>query len=243
MENGEFVYGPFMKTTDPSFVEIAGLAGFDFVILDMEHGSFSFENLPNLLRAAQVSGLFPVVRTANSDPLHISKALDAGALGIQVPQVQSADEAARCIHAAKYYPNGERGLCCFVRAAGFSSQKGSTFLNNANQTMVILQLEGKKALDNLDEILAVKGFDILFVGPYDLSQSLGFPGQVDHPVVVTEIRNIVTMAREKNRVVGVFADTPDALHLWKKQGVQYLSYKVDVGIFMDACKRELELIK
>jgi 4-hydroxy-2-oxoheptanedioate aldolase len=233
---GEAVFGPFMKTSDAAFVEIAGNAGFDFVILDMEHGPVSFENLQNLIRGALVSGAVPVVRTSDSSDTSIAKALDLGAFGVQIPQIQTAGEARACIKAAKFHPIGERGACRFVRAAGYSSVPGKDYFAIANNTMVIIQLEGKKALDNLDEILGTEGIDIIFIGPYDLSQSMGYPGQVSHPEVINKMRFIVEKAREKKVITGTFTDTPDSVKLWRDAGVQYISYSVDVGIFMDACR-------
>ena len=121
LESDNPVFGPFMKTGDPAFVEIAGYAGFDFVVLDMEHGPTSFENLQNLVRAALVGGAFPVVRCSDKNDISIGRALDVGALGVQVPQVTTAEEARSVIKAARFYPEGERGVCAYVRAADYSS--------------------------------------------------------------------------------------------------------------------------
>jgi 4-hydroxy-2-oxoheptanedioate aldolase len=240
---GETVYGPFMKTGDPAFVEIAGYAGFDFVILDMEHGPASFENLQNLIRGAIIAGTVPIVRTSDSSENSISRALDLGASGIQVPQIQTAEEARSCVTAAKFFPSGMRGVCRFVRAAEYSSLPREEYFTNANKSLVILQLEGKKAIENLDEILDVEGIDIIFIGPYDLSQSLGYPGQVSHPEVIKAVKRIVDNAREKNVVVGTFTDTMESAKMWKEAGVQYISYSVDVGIFTDACADVIRKLK
>ena len=236
LAQGKPVYGPFMKTGDAAFVECAGHAGFDFAILDMEHGPVDFFTLQNLIRGAEASGILPIVRTYDSSETAISKALDLGAKGIQVPQIQSAEEAAEVVKAAKYFPKGERGVCRFVRAANYSSTQRNDYFAQANEALVIMQVEGKQVLNHLDKILAVKGLDILFIGPYDLSQSLGVPGQVSHPTVVEAISKITEQARAANVVTGVFCDTPEAAALWRSAGIQYLSYSVDVGIFTDACR-------
>jgi 4-hydroxy-2-oxoheptanedioate aldolase len=225
-----------MKTGDPAFIEIAGYAGFDFVIIDMEHGPVSFENLQNLIRAATIAGAVPIVRSSDSREISIARALDVGAMGVQIPQIQTAAEAGLCIRAAKFFPLGERGVCRFVRAAGYSSTQQNDYFVNANNALVILQLEGKKALEKLDEILDVEGMDIIFIGPYDLSQSLGYPGLVNHREVVKKMQLIVDNARKRGVTVGTFTDTLDAVKMWKDAGVQYISYSVDVGIFMEACK-------
>ncbi|MDR3261033.1 MAG: aldolase [Tannerella sp.] len=243
LEKGEPVYGPFMKTVDAAFVECAGYAGFDFVILDMEHGPAAFSDLQNLIRGAEAAGVLPVVRTYDSSEVAISKALDLGAKGIQVPQIQSAEEAKEVVKAAKYFPEGERGVCRFVRAAKYSSTPRNEYFEQANEALVILQVEGKQVLNELESILSVEGLDILFIGPYDLSQSLGVPGQVSHPSVVEAIRNITEQAKKARVVTGVFCDTFEAAALWRNAGIQYLSYSVDVGIFTEACANIVNKLK
>lgn len=229
------VAGPFMKTCDPGFVEAAGYAGMDFAILDMEHGPISVQQMQNNIRAAQVSGIVPIVRVRNYE--NISKVLDIGAAGVQIPQVSDAAGAKRAVREAKYFPEGERGVCRFVRAAHYSAMDRTEYFPSANQALVIIQLEGQEAIENLDEIMEVKGIDILFIGPYDLSQSLGVPGQTTHPLVVEQMQKIVARAKEKGILVGTFTDSMETLKMWSDAGVQYLSYSVDMGIFCEACKR------
>jgi len=106
-----------------------------------------------------------------------------------------------------------------------------------------LQLEGNEAINNIDDILDVEGVDILFIGPYDLSQSLGYPGQVDHPEVIMEMKQIVENARKRKVIVGTFTDTMDSVKMWKEAGVQYISYSVDVGIFTEACVDVIKKLK
>ena len=236
LSEGEAVFGPFMKASDAAMIEVAGYAGFDFVILDMEHAPFTYKNLEDLVRAAQLSGTLPIIRAQSSSEIFISKALDLGAKAVQVPHVTNASEAASCVAAAKFHPLGHRGTDPFVRASNYSAIPKERYFSEANETLVILQLEGKEAIQNLDEILEVKGVDILFIGPYDLSQSMGVPGQVDHPSVTGQMETIVKRAREKGMVVGTFTDTIASARMWREAGIQYISYAVDMAIFMDACK-------
>lgn len=230
------VGGPFMKTGDPAFVETAGYAGFDFCILDCEHGPISTETIQNNVRAAIISGMVPIIRVAGISEEHIGKALDIGALGIQVPQIRNAVDAKKAVELAKFFPLGERGVCRFVRAAEYSTMDRYEYFKKANSTLVILQLEGGEALNNMEEIMAVKGVDILFIGPYDLSQSLGCPGEVDNPKVIEKMMEIVEAGKKRDIVIGTFLDTAEHIVRWKKAGLQYLSYSVDVGIFALACK-------
>ncbi|MGI6149602.1 MAG: HpcH/HpaI aldolase family protein [Limnochordia bacterium] len=241
LAEGDSVIGPFMKTGDPAFVEAAGYAGFDFVILDTEHGPVSIENMQNNVRAALVAGALPIIRVQDDSASSIGKALDIGAFGVQIPQVQTAQEAQAAIRKAKFYPKGERGVCRFVRAAQYSALERSVYFQAANDTLVILQLEGTEAIDNIDSILQVPDIDILFIGPYDLSQSLGIPGETSHPKVVEQMQFIVEKARSAGIVVGTFVDQLEAIQRWKDAGVQYISYSVDVGIFVEACKQIVKL--
>ncbi|HBA94186.1 MAG TPA: aldolase [Ruminococcaceae bacterium] len=236
IKNGENVYGMFMKTNDPMFVEAVGISGFDYVILDMEHGPVTIENQQNNIRAAEARNMVPIIRLKDRGENTIGKALDIGAYGIQVPQINNAEEARRVVKYAKFYPYGMRGVCRFVRAADYSNMDRYEYFNSSKDILIILQLEGIDAIRNLDEILEVEGVDILFIGPYDLSQSLGIPGQVNNPKVVNAMKDIVKKAKEKGKVVGTFVDTYEDLIMWRNIGIQYLSYSVDVGVFIDACK-------
>lgn len=232
----ESVIGPFMKVSDPAFVEVAGYAGFDFVILDTEHGPSSIESIQNLIRAAIVSGVLPIIRVQDGSETSIGKALDIGALGIQVPQVQNGEQAKEIVNRAKFYPKGERGVCRFVRAANYSAMDRFEYFKAANDALIILQLEGQESINNINEILEVEGVDIIFIGPYDLSQSLGVPGEITNPIVIEKMQYIVDKAKEKNIIVGTFLDDIGSIKRWKDAGILYLSYSVDVGIFLEACR-------
>lgn len=243
MNEGNCVYGPFMKTGDPAFVEIVGHSGFDFAILDLEHGPSNELALQNLIRGAQIANLCPIVRVSKLDEVLIGRALDVGAQGVQVPQITNAKEAAIAVKASKFSPLGERGVCRFVRASNYSSIDRFQYLSEANDNLVILQLEGQEAIDNLDEILEVRGIDVIFIGPYDLSQSIGVPGNINHPLVEEKMKYIIKKASEKGILTGTFVDTVEAAIKWKKVGASYISYSVDVGIFYEACKNILSIIK
>lgn len=239
--NDNVVIGPFVKSSDPAFIEIIGHAGFDFCILDMEHGPVDYQQMQNNIRAATVCGILPVIRVAENEEGLIGKALDIGALAVQIPQIETASQAKEAVQAAKFYPEGNRGVCRFVRAAEYSSMDRKEYFQSANDALVILQLEGLEAIKNIDSILEVEGIDIIFIGPYDLSQSLGVPGEVNSKIVIDKMKLIVDKARNKNITVGTFIDREEDIKTWKQAKVQYLSYSVDVGIFYDACRSIVNL--
>jgi 4-hydroxy-2-oxoheptanedioate aldolase len=237
LQKGEVVLGPFMKFSDPAAVEVAGLAGFDFVIIDMEHGPISYESAQNLVRAAQLRNITPVIRVPENKEIYIQRALDIGAGAVQVPQVSTVEAARLVAGASKFFPQGARGMCRYVKAANYSATEKSEYFRKANEdVLTIIHIEGLEGVRNLHEIVKVPGIDIIFIGPYDLSQSCGVPGQVDHPEVVAKMTEAVTMARKNGKVVGTFVESPESVAKWAKLGVQYLSYSVDVGIYMKACE-------
>lgn len=228
--------GVFSKTADSNFVEALGFAGMDFVILDQEHGPIHNETLHNHVRAAKVGGILSIVRVKGVDSNAIGAALDSGADGVQVPNISTAEEAERAVNAARFFPTGNRGVCRFVKAAEFGSTPKESYFGEANKKLLILQVEGTQGVENLDEILNVEGFDILFVGPYDLSQSLGIPGQVDHPRMKELMQEVSQKAKAKGKRLGTFADTIKTARDFYQQGFEYLSYSVDINIFLEASR-------
>ena len=237
------VVGVFSKTCDPAFIETMGYAGMDYVIIDLEHGPNSVQSVQNLIRGAQVAGLMPSVRVKESCSSVMGEVLDIGAGGIQVPQIGTREEAESVIKRTKFSPLGERGVCRFVRAANYSSKDRFEYFKDANEAVTILQIEGQAGIDNLDDIISVKGIDAIFIGPYDLSQSLGVAGQIDHPLVEAKMLEIVKKCAEVGVTVGTFVDTIENARKWKKLGVKYISYSVDVGIFYDATRSIIKEIK
>ncbi len=230
------VLGCFSKTIDSSFVETAGYAGFDFMILDMEHGFASLETIQSHIRAADSAGIIPIVRVPDWKGAEISRVLDIGAKGIQVPNVSSAEQIKTVIDAAKFHPIGKRGVCRFVKAANFGEEKKEDYFFTANKTLIIIQIEGVEVIDKLDEILAVDGYDILFIGPYDLSQSLGIPGQIEHEKVLKLMTSIIQKVHAKSKMIGVFVDTVEQLNTWKKLKLNYYAYSVDTALFAQALR-------
>jgi len=235
--------GIFSKTCDPAFIEVMGYAGMDYVIIDLEHGPNTIQTAQNLIRAAQISGIFPIIRTKENCESVMGEALDIGAGGLQIPQITTKSEAEAVIDRVKFHPDGHRGVCRFVRAADYSAKDRFEYFADANKSVMILQIEGKDGIENIDGILSVKGIDVIFVGPYDLSQSLGLTGQVDHPLVEEKMLEIVKKCGEKNITVGTFADTPANAEKWLKKGVKYISYSVDVGIFYNAVSDLVKILK
>lgn len=229
--------GIFSKTTDSNLVEAAAFSGLDFMIFDQEHGPIDLVTLHNHVRSAQLTAMKSIVRVQVNSPNHIASALDSGADGIQIPNISSLKEAENAINSARFYPKGNRGVCRFVKGAKFGTIDKEQYFNDANKKLLILQVEGKKGLSNIDDILDLNDFDILFIGPYDLSQSLGYPGDINHPKVLNAISKISIKAKKKNKILGTFVDDMETAIKYKKEGFQYIACSVDLSIFLQAlCK-------
>ncbi len=237
LKEGKTVVGPFCKLQDPAIAEIAALSGFDFIIIDMEHGPYSVESVQNMVRAAEARGITPVVRVTENSETLILRILDIGVRCIQVPQICSKQDADKLVKAIKFYPKGERGMCRYVRAAEYTNIGPTDHFGKANDSVIsIIHIEGMEGINNLSEIVKVEGIDVIFLGPYDLSQSCGVPGEVDHPKVVNAMKEAVEVAKKHGKAVGTFTESPEKAKMWKGIGVQYISYAVDVGLIMNAFK-------
>jgi len=231
---GIATYGPFVQLDAPGICEILGHAGFDYCIIDMEHGVIDVDTAENMVRASNAAGITAIIRVAFNRKELISQALNLGASGVHVPHISTRKEAEEAVWASKFFPLGGRGVCPFVRAARYSVDK-TIYYNKANtETMVIVAIEGTEGVDNLGEILQVKGVDVVFVGPYDLSQSLGVPGQVTHQKVIEKVREICDLSKKAGVAVGLFVETAEAAKQWVKQGVLYCCLDVDAAILLKA---------
>jgi 4-hydroxy-2-oxoheptanedioate aldolase len=229
--------GIFSKTTDSSIIEAAGISGLDFVIIDQEHGPASRENLYNHIRAAKATNMKSIVRVAQLNHNLIGSAYDAGADGVQVPNISNESEARLAVEAARFYPIGNRGVCRFVKSAEFGEKNRDKYFIDENNKILILQVEGVEGIKNLEKILQVEGFDVLFIGPYDLSQSIGLPGQIDNPIVRELIKNVTLISNKFNKRLGTFTDNIDSYRVMKELGFEYIAYSVDINIFVEACKK------
>ena len=181
---GESVFGCMTKHPSASVVEMLGLYGWDFVVIDAEHGPIDPLGCESMTRAAEVAGATPLVRVPSNDRAAILRYLDVGPKGLHIPMVESGDDARDAVRFSKYVPEGDRGLGA-VRAAGYGARHGlDEYVRRANDEMlIVVQIESRKAVERIDEILAVQEIDVVFIGPTDLAHSLGVVGQRDHPLL------------------------------------------------------------
>lgn len=243
LRKGEIALGPFINLNSGALIEIAAYAGFDFVILDTEHGPLEISAIENLCRVADSVGITPIVRVRENDAPQILRALDIGAHGVQVPQICTQENAEDVVQAAKYSPLGLRGVSPYTRAARYFSEGAEIFERLNRHSMISIHVEGIEGLKNLEEIISVPGLDIIFLGPYDLSQSLGIPGQVDNPLVVDKMKEAVGQINDAGLTVGTFADNPESAKRWIDAGVRYISLSVDTGIYLQGCRNMVQGVR
>jgi 4-hydroxy-2-oxoheptanedioate aldolase len=240
LQEGKVCLGTFGRL-GPAAVEILGHTGWDFVVIDMEHGGFDIPHVEHLLRAARSAGITGLVRVPEPRSSYIMRALDAGAEGVQIPQVETGEQAEIVTKAARYYPEGNRGLCSFVRASGYRSIEPDVHISTSNQeVLTVVHMEGELAAKNADKLLDAPGLDVLFLGPWDLSQSLGVPGKTDHPKVIKVIEEVIELCQKKGKAVGTFITKPEDALKWAEKGVQYLMYSTDAGMLVQAAREKLK---
>jgi 4-hydroxy-2-oxoheptanedioate aldolase len=195
-------FGTGIYTYSPALVEIAGYTGFDYVFIDTEHTAVDWQTLESLVRAADVSGASSLIRVQENNEALVRKALEIGADGILVPHVNTAEEAKRAVQYAKFPPMGVRGAAGLVRSGGYAVSNWPEYIEFSNrETVVAVMAEEPEALENMREIVSVKGVDIISFGPADFSITSGLAGKTDHPRVVGALERIVAEARRKGLAV------------------------------------------
>jgi len=231
LHSGQAVLGTWIMMPSPLSVDIIASTGVDFVIIDREHGPISFETAQEMAMACESRGVSPVMRVGDIERSFIQNALDVGMHGIQVPNVDTQQNAKDVVKFAKYPPMGDRGFSPFTRAGNYSIHNSTTLTQNANQnTLVILNIEGKDAIQNFDEILMVENADVYFVGLFDLSKALGMPGEVSHPKVIEALEEIIAKTEAAGKFVGTIATNQEKMQLFLQMGVKYMVYLVDCEI-------------
>jgi len=248
ISSGKVVVGSFLFTPSPTVMEIFGYSGFDFAIIDTEHaplGPLDAVGLENVIRAAEVSGIAPLVRIPERSRVTTQKVLDAGALGIVVPQIQSREDVEEAVMDAKYPPEGHRGSCYLTRPTHFTAAFTPSYWEEANtNTMVVPLIETKEAVDNLEEILSVRGVDFLFFGSRDYSMSFGHP-TTDNPETQRAIKHVNETCAEKGVPLARFLYPPykESVRQAIDEGFRILVVGGDVALLYEACREVVKNVR
>lgn len=243
LQAGQSAIGCFITVPAPMLVELCGLAGFDYVVIDAEHGISDLETVENMIRAADATNIVPITRIAVNQQQVILRYMDAGSLGAQLPQINTAAEVQRVVDAVKYRPLGKRGLAG-VRATNYSmGLPFPQYIEQANrETMVIVHIETPEAVANLEEMVQIPGVDVFFIGPTDLSYSLGYPGEPGRPEVQAIIARVVRVVRGAGKFVGIMATDVAGAKRYLDMGIQYVATG-DRALFAGAAQTYLKGVR
>jgi 4-hydroxy-2-oxoheptanedioate aldolase len=243
LTSGKTAIGTLVQLPSPTVVEILAQAGFDWLVIDTEHGPIDTESLQAMIRATSGTLATPIVRVACNLDWLAKRALDVGALGVMMPGVNSAQEALAAVRATRYPPAGSRGFGPTFAALRWGLT-GAEYIQRANEeVMVIVQIEHVDAVARIDEILAVPGIDVALIGPYDLSGSMNLLGQVAHADVQAAVDRVLKAANRANVPAGIFGAAADEINRYIRQGFRAILVGVDTAFLAAGAKDMLSRIK
>ena len=242
IKNKEKVLGTFFELGSMSVIECLGQTGLDFVIIDNEHGPFETESTMNYV------GLTPLVRVREVSRPAILKPLDIGAKGLIVPCIETVEQAKKVVEYGKFSPIGKRGFCPSRKDYwGYSHPQGQPIdvgMKHENEeTLLILQCETVGCLENIETIVSMDGVDGIFIGPFDLSISMGIPGEFDNPEFLKAIDKILSTCKKYNKISSVFTGRFDDIDKYYKQGFDIVTYSLDANILVDGFKNIVSTVK
>jgi 2-dehydro-3-deoxyglucarate aldolase len=238
INSGSAVIGTWITLGHPAIAEIMAASGFEFITVDLEHSTISMAQAGELIRTIDLAGSAPLVRLSSNDPVQIKRVMDAGAHGIIVPMVNSADDARTALSAMLYPPDGIRGVG-LARAQGYGASFQAYKQSLREDAVFIAQIEHIQGVENLREILAVDGLDGIIVGPYDLSASLGLAGEFEAEEVQRSLRTIEELTLESGKALGIHVVEPDEKAMTQRlaQGYRFLAYSLDIRMLDVSCRQ------
>lgn len=235
--------GTFISLGSSIVTEIIGKAGFDFVIMDLEHGSGNEKDILGQLQALEPSTTASIVRVESHERIRISRILDLGAEGIMFPRLRTVQEAQAAIKALYYPPKGSRGVAKMVRASNFGLNFDDYYANQKNNIVGVVQIETPEILECLDKVAAIEGVDVLFVGPMDLSMALEIFGQFDHPDYMNAIKATAEAAKKAKKVCGVLLTDPDQLPMYYELGYRFFTSGADSGFINAGARNTVKVLQ
>ncbi len=236
LNQGKTVLGTMIaEIRQPAIMQLLSLAGFDFAIIDNEHGPFNIETIADLSRAGRCYGVTPIVRVPDLAYPYLAQSLDVGAQGIMLPRVYSVEQVKEAVQIVKYPPQGMRG--CALNRGHTNFQPGPVLdiMARANQeNLTVIQIETKEALEQVDAIAAVPGVDVLFIGPNDLSISLGVAGPPTQDVMVAAIEKVVAACQKHGVTCAIQLADVELCRHWAANGIPMISYSAETGLLIGA---------
>jgi 2-dehydro-3-deoxyglucarate aldolase/4-hydroxy-2-oxoheptanedioate aldolase len=236
LQAGESVVGILiLELRQPSLMQVLANAGFQFALIDGEHGAYNLETIADLSRAARYVGITPIVRVPDLNYVYIAQALDAGAQGIMMPRITNARQVETAVQLMKYPPQGIRGNAQGTGCTQFSSGPVTEMMAQMNnESMLVIQIETREALQNLEDIVQVPGVDVALVGPNDLSISLGVPGQIDAPSMHQGIQSVIDTCRKYSVIPAIHSSDLEFVSYWARQGMRMVSSNTELTLMTKA---------
>ncbi len=228
--NGDLLTGTFLNLGSSVTVEMSGDSGLDWLLIDLEHGPSDQDSLLHLLQAASATPASPIVRIAFNETVRFKKTLDLGAAGVMVPWIRNAEEAKEAVSAMRYPPRGIRGVAKSPRGTGFGYNFDDYFARNHELLLTVIQIERVEALEEIDEIASIDGVDVLFIGPMDLSVSLGHPGDFQHPEQQEAYRKVIAAAKNNGKSAGILLQTIDQIEPTVELGFKFIAIGSDSAL-------------
>ncbi len=246
LKNGESILGTMVTTFDnPEISKILKVCGFDYFVIDCEHGSIDYGSVAAILSMAREVGIAAIIRIPEVKREVVLKYMEMGATGLLLPNTDTVEQAQLLVTYAKYSPLGNRGVSLLRPHTGFEPVNNAVeYMNRLNEkTILMVQIESPEGVENVEKMLDIEGIDAAFIGPNDLSQSMGIMGQYKNPDFIVAVDHVILSAKEKGKYAGIHLNTVDALQPWLDKGMKINLCANEVIYMMTAAREVMDKIK
>jgi 2-dehydro-3-deoxyglucarate aldolase/4-hydroxy-2-oxoheptanedioate aldolase len=245
LQGGKPVFGTMLQESRSSAVpELMAAAGCDFIFIDMEHGAFNMETVADLIKVTRLTGMTPLVRVPDDQYHLVARVLDAGAQGIMVPRVEHREQVEKVVQWARFPPDGCRGCSVLKGHSDYQPQRLQEFTQHVNrENMVIVQIERRRAVEHIDDLLSVAGIDGAIVGPNDLALSLGIDNDLSHPLMIESLEKVVRACERHGVPSGMHVGNLEALTHWMAKGMRFIVYSTDLNFLLKGAQAGLKVLR
>lgn len=243
IQQGETVNGCWLNLGSSLTAEIVGLSGFDWVLIDLEHGAGSEKDVLSQLQALESTPTATIIRVESADHARISRVLDMGADGVMCPKVNNAEEAKKVVNGIHYPPFGNRGVAKMVRTTAFGLNFDQYYAESKDNILGVIQIETLESLNHLDTIVALEGVDVLFIGPADLSMEMGIFGQFDNPIFLDAVKSIVKAAENAGKATGILFFNTNEYKKYHDMGIRFIACGADATFVANGAREMAKKLK
>ncbi|HEY2932286.1 MAG TPA: aldolase/citrate lyase family protein [Acidobacteriota bacterium] len=245
LKDGGVCFGTMLRLLhSPHAIPLCASAGWDFIIIDTEHGDFDSETLAGMCVAAKYEELALLARVPDKLYHQLAKPLDLGLEGLVIPRVEESAEVQHILQSTKYHPMGARGASVSTTATLFRDHDAVSYMEWANrETLIVVQVESQRAVENVDKIVSVSGVDAVLIGPFDLSQSMGIPGQTSHPRMADAFRRVIEACKRHHVAPGIHLSSIESAAQWVKAGMRFVTYSYDAKFLLDSSQEAVKQLR